>query len=212
MKSVHIRSFSGPSETLRIQSKCGEKLTRKTPNTNTFHAVKTEILVVLYFLTRIHQHSNSAAAKNITDGQNFPPFSYFTVIPPACRFEISQENMRNAENVGHILLGTVWLLIHMIAACSKRHSRINCFFSNGHLQSKTGVKFRWLCFQYDCHNFLLLYPWLERSLLNKRFGILEKQNASLRAESWKIKASTLVTNSKLNNKVFHFELLTRSWK
>ena len=51
VKSVRIRSFSGPyflafelntvrySVSLRIQSKCGKILTRKTPNTDTFHVV-----------------------------------------------------------------------------------------------------------------------------------------------------------------------------
>ena len=51
MKSVRIRSFSGPhfpafgqnterySAYLRIQSKCGKIQTRKTPNPNTFHTV-----------------------------------------------------------------------------------------------------------------------------------------------------------------------------
>ena len=44
VKSVRIRSFFGPyfpaySVSLRIQSECGKTRTRKTPNTNTFHAV-----------------------------------------------------------------------------------------------------------------------------------------------------------------------------
>ena len=51
MKSVRIRSFSGPmflafglnterySASLLIQSKCGKIRTRKTPNTDNFHAV-----------------------------------------------------------------------------------------------------------------------------------------------------------------------------
>ena len=51
VKSVRIRSFSGPyfpafglkmeiyGVNLRIQSECGKIWTRKTPNTDTFHAV-----------------------------------------------------------------------------------------------------------------------------------------------------------------------------
>ena len=43
VKSVGIRSFSGADfpafVSLRVQSECGEKRTRKTPNTDTFHAV-----------------------------------------------------------------------------------------------------------------------------------------------------------------------------
>ena len=44
MKSVRIRNFSGPYfpaylASLRIQSKYGKMWTRKTPNTDTFHAV-----------------------------------------------------------------------------------------------------------------------------------------------------------------------------
>ena len=57
VKSVHIRSFSGPhcptfglnteeySVSLRIQPKCWKIRTRKTPNTDTFHIVMTSILV-----------------------------------------------------------------------------------------------------------------------------------------------------------------------
>ena len=53
MKSVHIRSFSGPyfpafglnteryGVSLRIQSERRKMRTRKTPNTDTFHAVLT---------------------------------------------------------------------------------------------------------------------------------------------------------------------------
>ena len=52
MKSVRFRSFSGPyfsafelnterySVSLRIQSECGKIRTKKTPNTDTFHAVR----------------------------------------------------------------------------------------------------------------------------------------------------------------------------
>ena len=52
VKSVLIRSFSGLhlpvfglntdrySVSLRIKSECGKTRTRKTPNTDTFHAVK----------------------------------------------------------------------------------------------------------------------------------------------------------------------------
>ena len=55
VKSVPIRSFSGPyfpvfglnaeryGVSLRIQSKCGKMRTRKTPNTDTFHAVWIEL-------------------------------------------------------------------------------------------------------------------------------------------------------------------------
>ena len=51
VKSVRIRSYSGPyfpafgvnteryGVSLRIQSECGKIWTRKTPNTDTFHAV-----------------------------------------------------------------------------------------------------------------------------------------------------------------------------
>ena len=51
VKSVRIRSFSGPyfptfglntekyGVSIRTQSKCGKIRTRKTPNTDTFHAV-----------------------------------------------------------------------------------------------------------------------------------------------------------------------------
>ena len=57
MKSVFIQSFSGPyfplfrlnteylsvlyGVSLRIKSKCGKIQARKTPNTDTFHAVST---------------------------------------------------------------------------------------------------------------------------------------------------------------------------
>ena len=53
MKSVHVRSFFRPyfpvfglnteiyGVSLRIQSECGKIRTRKTPTTNTFHAVKS---------------------------------------------------------------------------------------------------------------------------------------------------------------------------
>ena len=56
LKSVHIRSYSGPhfsafglntyrhSVSLRIQSECGKMRTRITPNTDTFHAVPSSIL------------------------------------------------------------------------------------------------------------------------------------------------------------------------
>ena len=55
VKSARIRSFSGLhflafglntkrySVYLRIQSNCGKKWTRKTPNTNTFHAMKGKL-------------------------------------------------------------------------------------------------------------------------------------------------------------------------
>ena len=62
MKSVRARSFSGPhffafglnkaryGLSLRIQSECGKIQTRKTSNTNTFHAVKSEDIKVGKFL------------------------------------------------------------------------------------------------------------------------------------------------------------------
>ena len=52
MKSVRIRSYSGPHfpafglVCLRIQVKCGKMQTRITPNTDTFHAVKMKIKVM----------------------------------------------------------------------------------------------------------------------------------------------------------------------
>ena len=54
VKSVRIRSFSGPyfpafglnteryGLSFRIQPECGKIQTRKTPNMNTFHAVKID--------------------------------------------------------------------------------------------------------------------------------------------------------------------------
>ena len=60
VKSVRIGSFSGPcfppfglntekySASLRIQSKCGKILTRKTPNTGTFYAVLSKTQRKLY--------------------------------------------------------------------------------------------------------------------------------------------------------------------
>ena len=62
VKSVHIRSFSGPSfrafglntetykASLRIQSKCGKIRTRKTPNTDTFNSVITDWITEWFFL------------------------------------------------------------------------------------------------------------------------------------------------------------------
>ena len=62
MKSVRPRSFSGPhfftfglnaaryGVSLRIQSECGKIQTRKTSNTNIFHAVKSEDIKVGKFL------------------------------------------------------------------------------------------------------------------------------------------------------------------
>ena len=65
MKTVRIRSFSGPyfpafwlntkwyGISLRIQSKCRKVRTRKTPNTDTFHAVfclKTYMLYGMFLL------------------------------------------------------------------------------------------------------------------------------------------------------------------
>ena len=64
MKSVRIRSFSGPyfptfdlirerySVSLRIKSACGKIRTRKTPNTDTFHVVLF-IAVIQYFNVNI---------------------------------------------------------------------------------------------------------------------------------------------------------------
>ena len=54
MKSVLIRSFSGPYSpayelnterygvSLHMQYECGKRRTRKTPNTDTFHVVRTD--------------------------------------------------------------------------------------------------------------------------------------------------------------------------
>ena len=59
-KSVCIRRFSGPyfaafglnagrySVSLRIQSQCGEIWTRKTPNTDIFHAVRCAIELLMW--------------------------------------------------------------------------------------------------------------------------------------------------------------------
>ena len=61
VKSIRIRSFSGPyfpafglnaerySVSLRIYSECGEIRTRKTPNTDTFNAVCSFPIDVLYY-------------------------------------------------------------------------------------------------------------------------------------------------------------------
>ena len=59
MKSVRIRNFSGPyfpafSASLRIQSKYGKIWTRKTPNTDTFHAVCV-LRFLLFFLVFLGQ-------------------------------------------------------------------------------------------------------------------------------------------------------------
>ena len=86
MKSVRIRSYSGPyfpafgldmkrhSVSLRIQSECGKIRTRITPNTNTFYAV-------LHFL-----------CKNLTSETNsFDPltsFSSFCILPVQFCFSI----------------------------------------------------------------------------------------------------------------------------
>ena len=63
VKSVRIRSFSDPyfasfglnmeryGVSLRIQSKCVKIWTRKTPNTDTFHAV---IYIYIYIYIYIH--------------------------------------------------------------------------------------------------------------------------------------------------------------
>ena len=59
VKSVHIRSFSGPYfpvfglkterhfVSLHIQSECGKMRTRKTANTDTFHAVAVILILSL---------------------------------------------------------------------------------------------------------------------------------------------------------------------
>ena len=59
MKSVRIRSFSGPyfltfglnteryGVSLHMQSECGKIQTRKTPNTNTFHAVNRSLSIIV---------------------------------------------------------------------------------------------------------------------------------------------------------------------
>ena len=58
VKSVHIRSFSGPflpafglnteryPASLRIQSECGKIRTRKTPNTDTFYAMLITVITL----------------------------------------------------------------------------------------------------------------------------------------------------------------------
>ena len=60
VKSVHIRSYSGPhfpvfelntqryKVALRIQSECGKMQTRITPNMNTFHAVFSPMKVLAF--------------------------------------------------------------------------------------------------------------------------------------------------------------------
>ena len=62
MKSVRIRSFAGLylhifgldteryGVSLRIHSECGKIRTRKTPNTDTFHAVYVKVLLLVTFL------------------------------------------------------------------------------------------------------------------------------------------------------------------
>ena len=64
VKSVRIRSFSGPyfpvfgpnkerySVSLRIQSERRKILTRKTPNTDTFHAMRGALRALLYLYDR----------------------------------------------------------------------------------------------------------------------------------------------------------------
>ena len=65
MRSVRIRRFSGPHfptfglnteqryfATLRIQSKCGKIRSRKTPDNDTFHAVKKKDFDVKYLLVQ----------------------------------------------------------------------------------------------------------------------------------------------------------------
>ena len=65
VKSVRIRRFSGPhfaafglnagrySVSLRIQSQYGETWTRKTPNTDIFHAVRCAIELLIYIILHI---------------------------------------------------------------------------------------------------------------------------------------------------------------
>ena len=69
MKSIRIRSFSGPyfpafglntkrcGVSLRIQFKCGKIWTRKTPNTDTFHAVVVFSFTIIPFSKRKYIHS-----------------------------------------------------------------------------------------------------------------------------------------------------------
>ena len=65
VRSIHIRSSSGPyfsafrvnteknSVPLRIQSECEKIRTRKTPNTDTFHAVKCFYILLAFVISNI---------------------------------------------------------------------------------------------------------------------------------------------------------------
>ena len=75
VKSVLIRSFSGPyfpafglnterySVSLRIQSECGEIQTRRTLNTDTFHAVYIFVYVYLEFEKKFVWITNQLAVQ-----------------------------------------------------------------------------------------------------------------------------------------------------
>ena len=49
-----IRTNTPYSVSLRIQSKCREMQTRKTPNTDTFYAMNTMLIMIDYFITNIY--------------------------------------------------------------------------------------------------------------------------------------------------------------
>ena len=81
VKRVHIRSFSGSyfpaiglnteryGVSLCIQSKCGEIPTRKSPNTDTFHAVLVIILAkkLVYFTNQLYCFPQTGFNENSLD-------------------------------------------------------------------------------------------------------------------------------------------------
>ena len=83
LKSVHIRSYSGPhfpafgmnreiyGVSRRIQSKCGKMRTRITPNMDTFHAVLIKIGRSFFKLTFLIYSNDSPCNFNFT-GKNCP--------------------------------------------------------------------------------------------------------------------------------------------
>ena len=88
VKSVRIRSFSDPyfprfklitgrySISLRIQSESGKMRTRKTPNTDTFHAVKD---LSSHFLPA---NSSAPCYRNVVHAQPFPLTEYIQLDRP----------------------------------------------------------------------------------------------------------------------------------
>ena len=92
-ESVRIRSYSGPHFSafgVNIQSECGKIQTRITPNTDTFNAViwpVSSIFIFRCYITRIKA------------------------------YEIRQQNIRNSEVFGHILLANAitnaWLFSYI---------------------------------------------------------------------------------------------------